>query len=180
LNPRTGDLHYRSFRYRPIKEIGSSLSPSSHLLRSSLQQSQLDRHPGMALRQQRRVQPVRSRSSPVENASGGQKKAANTYGAHPPTGVCLLPDPSDQIAVAGHIVHQKAPGTIHVSIGSRPSDRTDFVPNSTPLAVFTGPPRIETTKHSYVTRVSRDSLKPDATSPGGRPNRAKRRPHRRQ
>src|SRR6202162_6444542 len=37
--PRTGDLHYRSFRYRRIKEIGSSLSPSSHLLRSSLQQS---------------------------------------------------------------------------------------------------------------------------------------------
>ena len=37
--PRTGDLHRRSFRYGRIKEIGSSLSPSSHLLRSSLQQS---------------------------------------------------------------------------------------------------------------------------------------------
>ena len=37
--PRTGDLHRRSFRYRRIKETGSSLSPSSHLLRSSLQQS---------------------------------------------------------------------------------------------------------------------------------------------
>jgi hypothetical protein len=41
--PRTGDLHYRSFRYRRIKEIGSSLSPSSHLLRSSLQQSHSQR-----------------------------------------------------------------------------------------------------------------------------------------
>src|SRR4029077_3263617 len=50
----------------------------------------------------------------------------------------------------------KAPGTINVSIGSRRSDRTDSVMSSTPLAVFTGPPRIETTEHSYVTRLSRD------------------------
>ena len=58
----------------------------------------------------------------------------------------------------------KAPGTINVSIGSRPSDRTDSVTSSTPSAVFRGPPRIETTEYSYVTRLSRDPPKPDAVT----------------
>jgi hypothetical protein len=36
-----------------------------------------------------------------------------------------------------------------VSIGARPSDRTDLVTSSTQSAVFGGPPRIETTERSY-------------------------------
>ncbi len=43
---------------------------------------------------------------------------------------------------------RKAPGTIKVSIGAAPSERTDFVTRSTPSAVLIAPPRIETTKQS--------------------------------
>jgi hypothetical protein len=43
---------------------------------------------------------------------------------------------------------KKAPGTINVSICVLLKVRTESVTSATPLAVFTGPPRTETTEHS--------------------------------
>jgi hypothetical protein len=41
---------------------------------------------------------------PVENASGGQKEAANTHRAHPSTRGRSVADPSDQGALTRHKV----------------------------------------------------------------------------
>ena len=142
------------------------VTPADDQTKPSLDEDriELDRHPGMALRQQRRVQPMRSRSPPVENASGGQKKAAKTYGAHSPTGVCLL-SPTHRTRARSRVTSStaKAPGTINVSIGSRPNDRTDSGYQLHAIGGFLGPPRIETTEHSYVTRLSPAPPKLDAT-----------------
>ena len=48
--------------------------------------------------------------------------------------------------------------------GRDPATARDSVTSSTPSAVFRGPPRIETTEYSYVTRLSRDPPKPDAVT----------------
>jgi hypothetical protein len=101
----------------------------------------LDRHPGMALRQQRRVLAVRSRPLPIENASGGQKEAANTHRAHPSTQGRSVADPSDQGAVTRHIGHRK---------GARTDQRVDRIATQRP--------------HGFgVTRLSRDAPKLDVT-----------------
>ena len=97
------------------------------------------------------IQWVAARRPSNTPAAASRKLPMHTEHTRLHLGACL-PDPLNQIAVTGHIVHQKS-ARHDQRIDLRPAQaRTESVTSATPSAVFTGPPRTETTEHSYVPR----------------------------
>jgi hypothetical protein len=89
------------------------------------------------------------RSTPsIQHSGCGKQETANAHRADPPACGAFFLTHWTKLRSRVTSSTKKAPGTINVSICILLKARTESVTNATPSAVFTGPPRTETTEHS--------------------------------